>query len=103
MLRPRESTIEGKYGVSNVVYKLKLSVCDRCYIGYTKHPINIRSAEHCVKTSVLSKAHLNIVLQIPYKKEDFSILCSGISVFDLKVKEAYFKIVTTYGQTKNVR
>ena len=89
VLRPREPAIEGKYGVSNVVYKYKCSNCDRCYVGYTKRPINVRSSEHCVKTSVLSQAHSSFGCSTKMNKENFSILCSGRSLFDLRVKEAY--------------
>ena len=101
VLRPRESAIEGKYGVSNVVYKFKCSVCDRCYIGYTTRPINVRSAEHCVKTSVLSKAHLSYGCESHINRDDFSILCSGRSLFDLKVKEAY--LISTHKPELNTK
>ena len=88
-LRPREPAIKGKYGVPNVVYKYHCSACDKRYIGYTTRPINIRSSEHCVKNSVLSKAHSSLGCLMKIKSDEFSILSSGRSTFDLRVKEAY--------------
>ena len=88
-VRPREPSIEGKYGPSNVIYKFNCASCDRNYIGYTTRPINVRATEHCVKTSVLSRAHRGEECNLNLNKESFSVLSSGRSVFDLRVKEAF--------------
>ena len=39
--------------------------------------------------SVLSKAHWSYGCESHINRDDFSIFCSGWSLFDLKVKEAY--------------
>ena len=59
-----------------------------------------------MKTSVLSRAHRSTGCNIDLKKENFSILGSGRSVFDLRVKEAYLiktlkpELNTRYEKTK---
>ena len=100
-VRPRESSIDGKFGQSNVVYKYKCISCDRSYIGYTERPINVRAGEHSVKTSVLSRAHSSHGCSTKIDKEIFSVLCSGRSIFDLKVKEAY--LIKTLKPELNVK
>ena len=65
------SNIDRSFGVSNVT------------------PINVRAEEHSVKTSVLSRAHSSHGCSAKIDKEIFSFLCSGQSILDLKVKEAY--------------
>ena len=90
LVRPRELSIEGKYLEANVVYKYKCNSCDRDYIGYTARPLNVRVSEHTNKSSCLSKAHSSFKCDSDINKSSFSILCKGSSVFDLRVKEAFF-------------
>ena len=42
-----------------------------------------------MRTSVLSQAHSSYGCCTKLNKENFSILCSGRSLFDLRIKEAY--------------
>ena len=59
-------------------------------IGYTARPLNVRVSEHTNKSSCLSKAHSSFKCGSDINKSSFSILCKGSSVFDLRVKEAFF-------------
>ena len=90
LVRPRESTIEGKYLQANVVYQYKCNSCDRNYIGYTARPLNVRAFEHVSKSSCLSRAHRSFECTEVISKDSFFVACKGSSVFDLKVKEAFF-------------
>ena len=84
------------------MYKRQYISCDRSYIGYTERPIiNVRAGEHSVKTSVLSRAHSSHGCSAKIDKEIFSVLCSGRSIFDLKVKEAY--LIKTLKPELNVK
>ena len=57
-LRPRESSIKGKFSEANVIYKFKCSSCEKDYIGYTERPSNVRISEQSQRGSHLNKAHL---------------------------------------------
>ena len=84
-----DPAIKGKYVEHNVFYEYHCIACDKCYIGYTTRPINICSSEHCVNNSVLLKAHSSLGCLMKIKSDEFSILSSGRSICDLRVKEAY--------------
>ena len=45
-LRPRESSIKGKFSEANVIYKFKCSSCEKDYIGYTERLSNVTISEH---------------------------------------------------------
>ena len=88
-VRPREPSIESKYGTSKGIHKLNCDGCDRNYIGYTKPPINRRVTEQLVTTFVVSRAHRDVPCIWNLNEGSFLVLSLSRSVYDLRVKEAF--------------
>ena len=59
-------------------------------VSYTGRPLNVRISEHTKSYSCLSRAHRSFDCVDDIDKDSFSIICNGSSVFDLRVKEAFF-------------
>ena len=90
-LRPRESSIKGKFSEANVIYKFKCSSYERDYIGYTERPSNVRISEHSQRGSHLNKAHFSLnEYRVPVSPDVFTIIARGKFRRDLQIKEAYF-------------
>ena len=73
----------------NCYIKLSCVFCDMNYSVCTTRPINARAPEHCVKISLLLRAHKceECNLNLNKKKRVFSVSSSGRSLFDLRVEE----------------
>ena len=53
-------------------------------------PLNVTISEHTKSYSCVSRAHRSFDCVEDINKDSFSIICNGSSVFDLRVKEAFF-------------
>ena len=90
-LRPRESSIKGKFSEADVVYKFQCSSCEKHYIGYTECLSNNRISEHSQRGSHLNKAHSSFnECRVPVTPNAFTIIARGKFRRDLQIKEAYF-------------
>ena len=87
-LRVRESRMSSNLGVPGVVYKFVCRSCGNSYIGYTQKQLMVRVGQHVRPSSPLYKSHARICPDYIHKS-GFSVIDSGRSLFELKVKEAY--------------
>ena len=83
---------------SNVVYSFKCDGCNSVYYGQTTRHLNVRAAEHIGVSALTGKKvvphrsaisdHLLFCNQASPSFENFSIIASGRSEFDIQLKES---------------